>query len=50
MEKGLSKEKVIEISKIKNEPEWMTDFRVKSYEKFQELDNPMFGPQKEINY
>ncbi len=50
MEKGLSKEKVIEISKIKNEPEWMTDFRVKSYEKFQELDNPMFGPQIDINF
>ena len=49
-EKGLSKEKVIEISKIKNEPEWMTDFRVKSYEKFQELDNPMFGPQIDINF
>ena len=50
MEKGLSKERVIEISKIKNEPEWMTDFRVKSYEKFQELDNPMFGPQIDINF
>ena len=29
---GLSKETVIEISKMKNEPHWMLDFRIRSYE------------------
>lgn len=50
MEKGISKEKVIEISKIKGEPKWMTDFRVNSYEKFNELSNPSFGPELKIDF
>ena len=37
--KSIDEEKVIEISKIKNEPKWMTDFRVESYKKFVELKN-----------
>ena len=49
-QKGISKSKVIEISKIKNEPKWMRDFRVKSYEKFMELPNPSFGPELNINF
>ncbi len=49
-EKGISKSKVIEISKIKKEPKWMTDFRIKSYEKFMELPNPSFGPELNINF
>jgi Fe-S cluster assembly protein SufB len=44
MKKKLSKEFIIELSKLKNEPSWMLDFRLKSYEKFLELDNPKFGP------
>ena len=32
--KGLSKETVIEISKLKDEPQWMLDFRLRSYEIF----------------
>lgn len=50
MELGLTKEKVIEISKIKNEPKWMTDFRVKSYECFKHKDNPTFGPLIKIDF
>lgn len=49
-EKGISKSKVIEISKIKKEPKWMTEFRIKSYEKFIELPNPSFGPELSINF
>lgn len=49
-EKGISKSKVIEISKIKKEPKWMTDFRIESYEKFKELSNPSFGPELKINF
>ena len=48
MKKGISKSKVIEISKLKNEPKWMRDFRIKSYEKFLELPNPIFGPELKI--
>ena len=34
--------KVEQISKIKNEPKWMTDFRIKSFKKFLELSNPNY--------
>lgn len=43
-------EKIREISKIKNEPEWMLDFRLKSFEKFKELSNPIFGPELKIDF
>jgi len=42
--KGLSEEVVRVISKAKNEPEWMLDFRLKAYKKFLELPFPSFGP------
>lgn len=42
--KGLSKEIVTEISKIKNEPEWMLDIRLKAYQTFVEKKNPTWGP------
>lgn len=49
--KGLTEEKVRQISKIKNEPEWMTEFRVESYHKFMELKNPKWGPDlSEIDF
>lgn len=50
VKKGISKSKVIKISKTKNEPQWMTDFRVNAYEKFEELPNPSFGPELTINF
>jgi Fe-S cluster assembly protein SufB len=50
MKKGINKSRVIEISKIKNEPKWMTDFRVSAYNKFKELSNPSFGPELKINF
>ena len=42
--KGLNEEIVRSISKYKNEPSWMLDFRLKSYKKFLELKNPSWGP------
>lgn len=42
--KGLNEDVVRTISKYKNEPEWMLDFRLKSYHKFLELKNPKWGP------
>ncbi len=42
--KGLSREVVEEISRIKGEPEWMLQFRLTAYEHFKEHHMPTFGP------
>jgi Fe-S cluster assembly protein SufB len=42
--KGLTEKVVREISKMKNEPEWMLDFRLKSLQLFFEKENPSWGP------
>jgi len=42
--KGLNEDIIRSISKYKNEPEWMLEFRIKSYRKFLELKNPSWGP------
>lgn len=41
--KGLSKEIVEEISKIKKEPKWMLDFRLKAFEFFEKRPVPTWG-------
>lgn len=41
--KGLSKETVISISKMKNEPDWMLDFRLRSFEIFMKKPMPTWG-------
>jgi len=46
----LTDEKIKEISNIKKEPKWMTDFRINSFYKFLELDNPNFGPLLDIDF
>ncbi len=43
--KGLSEAVVREISKLKNEPEWMLDYRLKSFRAFQKMPLPSFGPK-----
>lgn len=43
-EKGLTEDIVRQISKEKNEPDWMLDIRLKSVSKFYELDNPTWAP------
>ena len=49
--KGISEDIVRQISKIKNEPEWMTEFRVKAYKHFVEIKNPDWGPDlSHINF
>lgn len=42
-EKGLDEAKVREISAMKNEPEWMTEIRVKAYHEFLEKPTPQWG-------
>lgn len=46
----LTREVVKNISKIKNEPRWMTDFRLSSLDTFNKSSNPSFGPTLDINY
>ncbi len=41
--KGLSRETIEEISRIKNEPEWMLKFRLNAYETFLKLPIPRWG-------
>ena len=43
-EKGLSEKVIREISRVKNEPDWMLDIRLKAYESFLKLNNPKWGP------
>lgn len=45
--KGLNENIIRNISKIKEEPKWMLDFRLESFEKFQSLQNPNWGPSLE---
>ena len=41
--KGLSKDTVREISKLKDEPEWMLDFRLRAYDVFMKKSMPQWG-------
>ena len=41
--KGLNKELIEEISKMKNEPEWMLKFRLKSFEEYKKRPMPQWG-------
>ena len=50
MKKELNEQFVIDLSKKKNEPEWMLEFRLKSFKKFKELDQPDFGPKLDIDF
>lgn len=50
MKNKLNKDFIINLSKRKNEPSWMLNFRLKAYEKFLELDNPDFGPKIDIDF
>jgi Fe-S cluster assembly protein SufB len=47
-EKGLSEEKIRAMSRMKNEPEWMLDFRLEAYAKFLEIPNPTWAGSPEL--
>ena len=50
IKKGLTKEIVEEISKQKNEPDWMREFRLKAIEVYNNLELPTWGPDiSELN-
>ena len=47
----LTKEIVKDISSIKNEEDWMLDFRLKCYRHFAKMPLPSFGPDLSfLNY
>ncbi|HHT66813.1 MAG TPA: Fe-S cluster assembly protein SufB [Erysipelotrichaceae bacterium] len=41
---GLNEDIVRQISELKNEPEWMLEYRLKSYKAFKKIPLPNFGP------
>ena len=47
---GLTEDVVREISKSKNEPEWMLEFRLKAYRAFTKMPDPNFGPKLDMDY
>ncbi|MCR4557521.1 MAG: Fe-S cluster assembly protein SufB [Saccharofermentans sp.] len=44
VDSGLTEDVVKQISKEKNDPEWMTEFRLRSLKTYNELDIPNWGP------
>jgi Fe-S cluster assembly protein SufB len=48
-ERGISAEVVRQISKMKNEPDWMTDIRLKAYAHFVERPTPQWGGGGALN-
>lgn len=47
---GIDEEKVKQISALKEEEDWVKDFRLKSFQNFKNLEMPKFGPQTEIDF
>lgn len=50
MKEKLNKEFIINLSKKKQEPSWMLEYRLQSYENFLSQDEPNFGPDIHINF
>lgn len=47
---GINEKIVKNLSDKKEEPKWMQDFRLNSLKKFNELEEPNFGPELNINF
>lgn len=47
---GINKENIKKISEYKKEDSWVYDYRIKSFELFNDLPLPSFGPKYEINF
>ena len=48
--KGIDREKVKTISDVKKEDSWIRDFRLNSYEKFEKIGMPEFGPKIDLDF
>ena len=50
-DRGINEDIIKEISHLKNEPEWMLEFRLKSYHEFMKRPLPSFGPSlKDLDF
>ena len=47
---GLNEENIRKISEIKHEEQWILDFRLKSFEIFNKLEMPKFGPKFDLDF
>ena len=47
---GLNEDVVRAISKSKNEPDWMLEFRLKAYRAFTKMPDPSFGPKLDMDF
>ena len=47
---GLDKDKVLQISELKKEDDWIKDYRTKGYDLFNEIAMPKFGPKIDIDF
>lgn len=48
--RGINREKVKEISRIKKEDLWIEEYRLDSFSKFEKLSMPSFGPKINLNF
>ncbi len=48
--KGLNEKNIKKISEIKNEEQWVLDFRLKSFELFNKQEMPDFGPKFDLDF
>ena len=46
----LTRDVINEISSIKNEPNWMREFRLKAFEHFEKTKNPNWGPKIKVDF
>lgn len=47
---GIDKEKVLKISNIKHEDDWIKKYRLDSFKKFIDIDMPSFGPKVDLDF
>ena len=47
---GINEENIKKISNYKHEEQWILDYRLKSYELFNKLDMPNFGPKFDLDF
>ena len=47
---GLNEKNIKKISEIKHEEQWILDYRLKSFELFNKLDMPDFGPKFDLDF
>ena len=46
----LTKDIIREISNIKQEPDWMCEFRLKAFDYFDKAKNPSWGPKIDVDF